>query len=103
MRKPIMLNEALLKKLSLKMEIQEEDRLLKIKIIKETLGKLFVMKEYKDYKIRRNPESRLVLHALCSQEKCSEKVCYINIISFYTTFFFLAIVEMGFTIFIGHT
>lgn len=77
-----MLNEALLKKLSQKMEMEVEDRLLKIKIVEQTLDKLFRMKKYKDYKIRRNPESRLVLHALCSHEKCPEKVRYQKILVF---------------------
>lgn len=83
-----MLNEALLKKLSQKMEMQEEDRLLKIKIVEQTLDKLFRMKEYKDYKIRRNPESRLVLHALCSYENCPEKVRYRNNKNFCLTYLF---------------
>lgn len=74
MKRPVTLTAELLKKLSKKMEIEEEDKVIKMKILEETLDKIFSSQENKDYKIRRNPETRLVLHALCLHEKSSERV-----------------------------
>lgn len=74
MKRPVTLSAELLKKLSKNMETREEDRLIKMVIIKETLEKMFKKQENKDYRIRRNPETRLVLHALCLHENHLESV-----------------------------
>lgn len=65
MKRPITLSADLLRKVSSKMNHDEKDKILKIKILQNTLGKIFNNKRNANYKIRRNPESRLVLHALC--------------------------------------
>lgn len=56
------------------MEGSESDKLLRLRLLKECLEKLFFHEDKKQYKIRRNPETRLVLHALCLHEQSSEKV-----------------------------
>lgn len=74
MKRPIALSTSLLKKISNKMDFQEEDKVIKINIVKITLKRIFNTQQNKDYKIRRNPETRLVLHALCLHEKRPESV-----------------------------
>lgn len=74
MKRPVTLSAELLKLISKKMNEDEEGKLLKIKTIESTLAKIFLNYEYNEYKIRRNPEFRLVLHALCVYENSFHKV-----------------------------
>lgn len=96
MKRPVSLSTELLKKLSKKMEEQDGDRLIKLKIMNDTFRKLFTTQANKEYKIRRNPETRLVLHALYLHEASAEKVriprqeCSIS-----TILFVLAFADLG--------
>lgn len=74
MKRPVTLGAELLKTLSKKMEEDDIDKSLKMRIVQETLHDIFKDQENKEYKLRRNPKARLVLHALCLHENSSGKV-----------------------------
>lgn len=73
MKKPVSLSVTVLQQFGCLVE-SEEDKEIKIFLLFNTLQSLYNVPAKQNIKIRRNPETRLVLHALCFEEKTAEKV-----------------------------
>ncbi|XP_074039821.1 uncharacterized protein isoform X2 [Leptinotarsa decemlineata] len=70
MKKPVSLSVEVLRQFGCKMDESEDDKVLKIKLLNDVLQTIYDTSLRPDMKMRRNPESRLVVHALCASQKC---------------------------------
>ncbi|KAJ8933769.1 hypothetical protein NQ314_013803 [Rhamnusium bicolor] len=73
MKRPVSLSIEVLKHFGDKMDENESGRILKIQFLDDILKSLYKIPTKLDLKIRRNPESRLVIHAVCASEKNPNK------------------------------
>ncbi|KAG5883749.1 hypothetical protein JTB14_023171 [Gonioctena quinquepunctata] len=73
MKKPVSLSVEILRKFGSKMGEDESDKVLRIQLLNDTLETIGNAEVRRDFKMRRNPESRLVVHAMCMSQSCAEK------------------------------
>ncbi|CAG9854305.1 unnamed protein product [Phyllotreta striolata] len=72
MKKPVSLSAELMRQLLEKLEEEESGKLFKSRLLNQTLDAIDNVQS-NNIKIRRNPESRLVIHAICVSQKDPKK------------------------------
>ncbi|CAG9829655.1 unnamed protein product [Diabrotica balteata] len=73
MKKPVSVSADMLRQIGYQMEENENDKLLKVDLLEKTLNAINEVVDTNVLKIRRSPESRLVIHAMCISQKDSNK------------------------------
>ncbi|XP_050499492.1 uncharacterized protein LOC126880016 [Diabrotica virgifera virgifera] len=73
MKKPVSVSADMLRQIGYKMEENENDKLLKVDLLEKTLKAINEVPDTNVLKIRRSPESRLVIHAMCISQKDPNK------------------------------
>ncbi|KAJ8921131.1 hypothetical protein NQ315_013601 [Exocentrus adspersus] len=73
MKKPLTLSVLALKNLALKMNGSDSEQNYKIQFVEDTLNSLSSGAPKSDLKIRRSPESRLVIHSMCCADSHPNK------------------------------